>query len=183
MVFALFPILFIGAATADEKHCSLVQDNAERKNCYSQQPATQAKDWLVAESNYFNSVTVSNSAVHEVMCGDVVGSISLVLVCAKDKTSVVLSTSCVMGKKNDRIDAEFQIDDGLPQREKFVVPNNKRALQADGETNSIRIAKTLFLGDALHITLSPPAHAVFTATFNIKNIESKLEPLRDACGW
>lgn len=175
--------LLFSAAQAQEKHCSLIDEHRARLACYTEKPGVKSQGWLVAQSNYFASVTVSRSAIHPVMCGDTAGSITIVMVCAEEITKLNLSTSCAMGNTNETRTVVAQVDDQEPYDLQFTIANNKSVLSLVGSDSAIEFTQSLLGHELLHIKVSPPHHASFTASFDLSGLTQKINPLRAACNW
>ncbi len=176
IVCFLAPVIF-----AQESHCSVIEDNALRTDCYADSAHAKNKGWRVLKSKALQSITVSNSAVHEVKCGDEVGSLSLVFTCAEAKQTFVLSTSCQLGERGDTHNVQIQVDENSPRMEKFVSPNNKYALSMDDQGSIKRIAQSLFAGKSMHIRIFPSSRDAFTATFDLTEFEKSMQPLMKQC--
>ena len=176
-----------GPVFAEDLHCSLIEDSTKRDACYvssaTTEPTEKPKDWLLLNSKYFDSVTLSKSADHEVMCGEKIGSVTMVLICKEKQASFYISTSCAMGKTGDEHTVSVQVDDQSPVEETLVVPNNKFVLRQGDDAEAARFMASLIGGTTVNVRISPPAAPPFTSTFTIVDIEEKIQPLRDACGW
>jgi hypothetical protein len=171
------------AGTQTESHCSLIEDNGKRVACHIRKPIKPPRDWLVLKSNYFKSVTVSKTATYEVKCGEKVGTTSILFICAKKQTSLVLSTSCALGKKGDQHTAQFSLDDQEPSAMQFVVPKNTFALSNKDAATVSDLAKSIQGHKLMHVKITPPSGAAYNATFDLAGFDKKIKPLRTACGW
>lgn len=170
-------------AHAEERHCSLIEDHSNRLSCYTANTIPNHKNWLVAKSNHNNSISISRSAIYPVMCGDKIGSNTMVLTCSDMKTDILLSTSCVMGASNEKSNVLIQIDDQESKPIVFSVPNNQYSLSLNDSKAAIEVTKSFLGKEQVHMRIFPPLFEPYTATFNVSDLEGAVAPLREFCGW
>lgn len=176
-------IMLANFVSAEEKHCSLIEDHRDRLNCHTKYSTPNDKNWLVATSKYNKSSSISRSAKYPVMCADKVGSNSIILTCADTKMEVLLSTSCVMGNSNDKSIVLVQVDDQESKAVIFTIPNNKYSLILRDNNSAVELATSILGNQQMHMRVSPPSGEPYTVTFDISDLMSKVAPIRESCDW
>ena len=185
----LIPLLIIclgNTSFANDTHCSLIADDKERIACHLKTPepkTSKVKGWFVIESRAMKSAVATRTAKWRVKCGEIKGTVSLLLTCKDKQMSIVLSTACPMGLTDDKTDVTFRIDDQEPVSSRLAIGRNTRALALKDHEEAITFTKSLIGSKQLNVSIKTLEDQPIGATFETSGLEQKIKPLQKKCGW
>lgn len=178
-------------ALAQNPVCSQIADVAERMACHEAMPddapIKSSENWLVLETKSYESDRINaiatRSAKWRVQCGETVNTATIILNCREGKMQVDVSTACKFGAKGDQSQVLYRVGERNEVSQEFTVATRSSVIQLNDHTSAVQFSKSLLDEGLLHMTLSPPGSAAFTATFEIGDLDEEVGPLRKRCDW
>jgi len=106
---------------------------------------------------------------------------TLMVRCRENTTSVIFLFDEYLGLDETKV--QYRIDKQSPITKSMRISTNNTSAGLWNGNAAIPFAKALFDKTQLAVRVTPYGENPREMTFNISNLESEIQPLRDACGW
>ncbi len=177
--------------------CSLIRDRIARLDCFDdlaarvegrneQTVSHKTPGWRTStevdpldDSQNVYMVVKSTDPVETWLEGTV--RPGLWLQCVRGKTSGFIYWGFIVG--GGKKDVTYRIDSQEPKTATLLASDDFVSLSSWDSTRVINFIKSIFGKKRLLVQVTPGSEGPVTATFNIRGIETAIQPLRDSCGW
>jgi hypothetical protein len=143
---------------------------------------THVADWVVERPAPVNAADPDQIVVHVAASPPTAGGFSCLMIqCAGGSTSIWLETSKRTAVPRRRGVVSYSVDDRPSADQPFLLSSDGRSLGLWTNTDALQFAGSLVGGQHLSVTMKPAAGPSLSATFNIRDIDSAIAPVRAAC--
>lgn len=101
--------------------------------------------------------------------------------CMENVTSVLLSFDSFIGSRNRSV--EYRVDEKILQRGTWSASTDSKTVGLWHGAQAIPFIKALLGGESMTVWLVPHNSAGVAVSFNIKNLESHVQKVANACNW
>lgn len=191
--------------------CAAMSDMIERATCYdrifAEIPAATTPSAQDAETDLRNetypgmqwsvtqrrsemtdkmNVAVATDSIRPISCGryNDFAPLELVLQCRENTSTLIFAQrGCFFGSGGNYGEVQYRLDSQPAKRRSFRESSNREALGLWSGARSIPMIKEMLGKDRLLVRIIPVSEAPIEAEFDISNLEARITPLREACGW
>lgn len=179
-------------------NCVLVESDLDRLACYDKEAGRAPKvealpvatgNWTVQKETSKltdqDTVVVMLKSDETINCGWNRGKqISLVARCMEDKTVIYFGTDCHMASGHGGYgEITYRIDTEKARKVEGDASTDNKALGLWSGGQAIPVLKQMIGKSQMVVRMTPFSESPFTATFDIRGLDSAIKPLRDACRW